>query len=217
MNVIKLDNVVPEFFPVKRADNQLSDIWELSGLKFTRGERILIKGGSGSGKTSLLNFICGFSSDFSGAIYYDDRSLGSFSGKEREEILQSQLAILFQDMGLFPRLTSLENVMLKANLTGHITRDKAIDLLGRVGLSGKIDTPIGILSIGQQQRVAFVRMLAQKADFYIMDEPISHIDDTNAAIMGQVLAEEMATSGAGLISSSVGRDFPFNYDKTLLL
>lgn len=217
MNTIKLDRVFPEFFPVKRADNQLSDIWELSGIEFRKGDRILIKGGSGSGKTSLLNFICGFRSDFSGSIYYDDRELASFTQKERDDILQNHLGILFQDMGLFPKLTSLENVMIKAGLTGHMSREEAVSLLGRVGLSTKTDTPVGVLSIGQQQRVAFVRMLSQKADFWIMDEPVSHIDDTNAAIMSEVLAEEMARSGAGLISSSVGRDFPFTYDKTLLL
>jgi len=177
----------------------------------------LIKGGSGSGKTSLLNFISGFNSDFSGAIYYDERLLTSLSPKERDEILQNHIAILFQDMGLFPKLTSLENVMLKADLTGHITKEKAIELLTRVGLGTKIDSPVGILSIGQQQRVAFVRMLAQKADFYIMDEPISHIDDANANVMAKILEEEMTVNGAALISSSVGRDFPFNYDKTLLL
>ena len=75
----------------------------------------------------------------------------------------------------------------------------------------------GQLSQGQQQRVALLRSLVQPFDFLVADEPISHLDDTNSYEMAHIIREIIDKNGAGLIVTSIGRDLPFDYDKTLKL
>ena len=73
------------------------------------------------------------------------------------------------------------------------------------------------LSGGQQQRVAFIRMLCQPADFMLLDEPMSHLDERNAAVMAGILLEEVRTNGTGVIVTSVGKRFEIEYDKVFSL
>ena len=73
------------------------------------------------------------------------------------------------------------------------------------------------MSFGQQQRVAAVRALVQPFDFLLADEPVSHLDDANAAVLADIMAEEAARRGAGLIVTSVGRQLPLKYDRVLHL
>ena len=70
---------------------------------------------------------------------------------------------------------------------------------------------------GQQQRVAFVRGLCQPADFFFLDEPVSHLDDGNGQIMARILKEEAARQGAGVIVTSIGKHLPLEYDRVLSL
>ena len=76
---------------------------------------------------------------------------------------------------------------------------------------------MGKMSYGQQQRVAFVRMLCQPADFFFLDEPVSHLDDGNGQIMARILKEEAARQGAGVIVTSIGKHLPLEYDRVLSL
>lgn len=125
------------------------------------------------------------------------------------------LSLQFQELRLFPELSALENVLLKNRLTNHRSRKKIRSLLDAVGLGDKMDEKTGRLSFGQQQRVAFVRCLCQPADFILLDEPVSHLDDPNAAILARLLAEE--ADGAGIIVTSIGRRLPMNYQRILKL
>ena len=74
---------------------------------------------------------------------------------------------------------------------------------------------IGKMSFGQQQRVAMIRALVQPFDFILVDEPISHLDDTNARIMGEILMEESGSQGAGIIVTSIGKHMELAYDHVL--
>ena len=130
---------------------------------------------------------------------------------------QNEIGVLFQDLRLFADLTAVENVMIKAALTGYCDEAKASEMLCEVGLADKLHVPVRLLSFGQQQRVAFVRMLCQKADFWILDEPVSHLDHDNAVIMARMLKREMERTGAGLLVTTIGHDLPFDYDETLML
>ena len=122
---------------------------------------------------------------------------------------------MFQDCRLFPELTAVENVMLKSQLTGFVGEEEVRAMLARLGLSAHIDKPCATLSLGQQQRVAFVRALAQPCDFILLDEPISHLDDLNATIVAQMLRERQQKDGIGIIVTSVGYRLPYEYDKVL--
>jgi ABC-type lipoprotein export system ATPase subunit len=124
---------------------------------------------------------------------------------------------MFQDYRLFPELTAVENVMLKSQLTGYCSESEVRAMLTRLGLAGHIDRPCATLSLGQQQRVAFVRALAQPCDFILLDEPISHLDEQNALEMANMLRERQQRDGIGVIVTSIGYRLPYDYDIVLNL
>ena len=133
------------------------------------------------------------------------------------EIRKNELSCIYQELRLFPELTARENVALKNSLT-RLKEAKEIDAwFERLGIADKRDVPVGRMSFGQQQRVAAVRALVQPFDFLLADEPVSHLDDANAAVLADIMAEEAARRGAGLIVTSVGRQLPLKYDRVLHL
>lgn len=73
------------------------------------------------------------------------------------------------------------------------------------------------MSFGQQQRVALMRALVQPYDFIVLDEPISHLDDDNARVMGQIVMEEARKQGAGVVMTSIGKHIDLDYEKTYRL
>ena len=87
----------------------------------------------------------------------------------------------------------------------------------QLGIADKINVKAGKLSFGQQQRVAFIRALCQPFDFLFLDEPISHLDDDNSRIMGELIIAEAKAQGAGVIATSIGKHIELPYNHTLQL
>lgn len=191
-----------------------SGVW-CGDVTLHRGETCLLEAVSGGGKSSLLAYLYGYRDDYSGLIAFDGEDVRSLSVRRWCEVRRESLAMMFQDLRLFPELTAMENVVLKNNLTGHKTHAEIDELFARLGIADKRDVPVARMSFGQQQRVAFVRMVCQRADFFMMDEPVSHLDDTNGAVMAQLVAEEAARQGAGVVVTSIGKHPAMAYDKTL--
>ena len=216
MNIIRLQEVLPEVFEGHVPMNPQSDVWG-HDLIFVKGKSYLVKAASGRGKSSLCSYIYGLRKDYSGRITFDEQDLNNISEKEWNLIRQNSLGILFQDLRLFDELNAIENVMVKSNLTACKGRDEIVSMLKELGLGNRLEQPIRMMSFGQQQRVAFVRMLCQQADFLLLDEPVSHLDDDNARVMAQMLRREADRNGTGLIITTVGHDLPYDYDKTLIL
>lgn len=87
----------------------------------------------------------------------------------------------------------------------------------QLGIADKINVKAGKLSFGQQQRVAFIRALCQPFDFLFLDEPISHLDDDNSRIMGELIIAEAKAQGAGVIATSIGKHIELPYNHILQL
>lgn len=216
MQNIRLQGVIPVVFNGQVPSDPVSDVWG-TDLLFEKGNSYLIKAASGRGKSSLCSYIYGLRDDYQGVISFDDRSILDIRLSEWNDIRQNHLGVLFQDLRLFTDLNAVENVMIKAGLTSFCDEKKVVEMLSELGLSDRLDRPVRLLSFGQQQRVAFVRMMCQKADFWMLDEPVSHLDHGNATIMVQMLEQEIARTGTGLLVTTIGHDLPYNYDKTLML
>lgn len=216
MQNIRLQGVLPTVFNGQLPSDPVSDVWG-TDLLFERGKSYLIKAASGRGKSSLCSYIYGLRDDYEGVISFDGQAIPEISSDRWNAIRQNELGVLFQDLRLFSDLSAVDNVMIKAGLTGFCDQQKAVSMLSELGLSDRLDQPVKYLSFGQQQRVAFVRMLCQKADFWILDEPVSHLDHDNASIMAQMLEHEIARTGTGLLVTTIGHDLPYNYDNTLML
>ena len=86
-----------------------------------------------------------------------------------------------------------------------------------LGIPDKMDTKVSRLSFGQQQRVALMRALVQPFDFLLADEPISHLDDSNASIMADIMLQEARQQGAALIITSIGKHMQLPYERCFRL
>lgn len=212
MNKISLDYTLPLVF--RDRDSTESEVWR-KNLVFEKGRRYLVQAESGTGKSSLCAYIMGQRSDYEGTIAFDGENIRALKPYQWTSLRQRSLSHLYQELRLFPELTAMENVQIKNKLTAHLT-DKRIDsLFASLGLADKRHSLCRHLSFGQQQRVAFIRALSQPFDFLLIDEPISHLDDSNAAIMAEIIDEELRASGAGLVVTSIGRHLNMQYDQTL--
>ena len=111
----------------------------------------------------------------------------------------------------------MENVEIKNKLTNFKTREQILEWFDMLGIADKLDAKVGRMSFGQQQRVALMRALVQPFDFILADEPISHLDDNNGRIMGEILMREAKAQGAGVIITSIGKHIPMEYDRVFRL
>ena len=214
MDVIELDGLCPVFFSA--ADCSGSELWNNS-LVFRKGRAYLVEAASGKGKSSFCSFVCGIRHDYTGHVLFDGRDIRTFAQTEWRDMRRSSFGMMFQDLELFPELTVAENLDIKNRLTGYYSFSEMEDLLCRLGLSGKSGQKVSTLSLGERQRVAFIRTLAQPLDFLLMDEPVSHLDVFNAEIMASVVAEEMDKRGCGVIVTSLGHALPLEYDRRIRL
>ena len=214
MNSIHLRQTLPQVFADR--DAILSDVWH-QDIIFHKEKRYLIEAASGTGKSSLCSYIYGYRRDYQGIINFDDRNIRSLSVNEWVDIRKHSLSILFQELRIFPELTALENVQLKNRLTNYKKKKEILALFEALGITDKANEQAAKLSFGQQQRVAFIRSLCQPFDFIFLDEPVSHLDDENGAIMSRLLTEEAERQGAGIIVTSIGKHLPLHYDSILKL
>lgn len=214
MNSITFHSVLPQVF--SRQSDLQSEIWN-TDVTFEKGHLYLIEADSGKGKSTFCSYILGYRHDYSGEVRFDDRVSRVFKVKEWVEIRLRHVAFLFQELRLFPELTAYENVKIKNDLTGTKTREEILNWFERLGIADKVDQKVGLMSFGQQQRVAMMRALAQPFDFILADEPISHLDANNSRIMGEIMMEEAKKQGAGVIVTSIGKHMDLNYEKILKL
>ena len=214
MEKIQLKNTLPNVFMTR--DDIHSDIW-LQEVEFEKDKLYLVEANSGTGKSSLCSFIYGYRKDYQGQILFDGEDTRSYSISKWTEMRKKHFALLWQELRMFPELTAMENVMIKNKLTGYQKKKQILEWFDMLGISDKIDSKMGIMSFGQQQRVALIRTLCQPFDFVFVDEPISHLDDSNSAIMGEILTTEAKRQGAGIISTSIGKHMELPYDKVFRL
>ncbi len=214
MDTITLKGVIPKVF----SDSTFSDsqVWA-SSLSLQRGTHYLIAAKSGAGKSSLCSFLLALRKDYEGTIEFDGKDVRTCSVKELAKLRRESFAYLPQDLSLVRELTSWENVLLKNKLTNTLSHEEIEELFSVLGLSDKRDTSISLLSIGQQQRVALIRTLCQKADFYLLDEPVSHLDSENNHKVGELFLRYAKRWGASVIATSVGYSLDFPFDTTILL
>ena len=214
MESITFHSVLPQVF-AQQPDLQ-SEIWN-KDVTFEKGHLYLIEADSGKGKSTFCSYILGYRHDYAGEVRFDDRNTRGFKVAEWVEIRKRHVAFLFQELRLFPELSAYENVKIKNDLAGGKSREEILEWFGRLGTADKVDQKVGLMSFGQQQRVAMMRALVQPFDFILADEPISHLDDNNSRIMGQILMEEARKQGAGVIVTSIGKHIDLDYERTLRL
>ena len=193
--------MLPRVFASEKKTN--SEVW-LSELVFHRGERYQVTAESGAGKSSLCSYIYGARTDFSGKLLFNGKDSAEFSIGDWQQIRRCNIAYLPQELMLFPELSAIDNILLKADLTKDVGQTEIEEWLGLLGISSRRDYPAGKLSVGQQQRVAIIRSLCQPFDFLLLDEPVSHLDEENNRKAARLIEKQAEKYGAAIISTSVG-------------
>ena len=214
MNKIELIHTLPNVFQ-NRMDI-VSDIWN-QDVTFEKGKLYLVEANSGTGKSSLCSYIYGYRHDYQGQILFDGEDISGYSVEKWTDIRKNHFSLLWQELRLFPELTALENVQIKNKLTGFQKKKQIKEWFEMLGIIDKLDVKVERMSFGQQQRVALIRALCQPFDFLFVDEPISHLDDTNAEIMGRIMAAEAKKQGAAIIATSIGKHINLEYERVFNL
>ncbi len=214
MDKIELKNTLPMVFALR--DDIESDVWH-KDVTFERGHVYLVEADSGTGKSSLCSYLVGYRDDYQGIICFDGQNIRNNRVKDWVEIRKRSLGYLFQELRLFPELTAYENVAIKNNLTGFKKRKQIEEWFGALGIGDKMHEKVGRMSFGQRQRVAMMRALAQPFDFLLADEPVSHLDDENGRVMGEIMMDEVRRQGAGVIVTSIGKRMMLDYEKIFRL
>lgn len=171
--VIRLDKVAKcyqsgvscEIFPLNGID-----------LEVQQGERIILLGKSGSGKSTFLNLVGGVDHPTSGRVFFDNRDMSALSQADLALYRRKEVGFIFQSFNLFPTLTVGENLTLPLDLLGISDDSRARDLLSAVGLEGQWNKFPEQLSGGEQQRVAIARALVKDPRILLADEPTGNLD-----------------------------------------
>ena len=167
-----------------------SELHVLRGLNLTvhPGERVFLCGKSGAGKTTLLYVLGGLEKPTQGDVKVNGTSLYHVPAKTRSLTRNRAMGFVFQHYFLLPELTALENVMLPAMIGGGSGKERATELLDRVGLSARSHHLPAELSGGEQQRVAIARALINDPKILFADEPTGNLDaGTGGGVMDMLM------------------------------
>lgn len=152
-------------------------ILDVERFEIAPGEQVVLRGRSGCGKTTLLNCIAGLTTVDSGQIMVNGRDVTALPEAVRDRYRATYIGFVFQTFNLLPAFTALENVMLGMTFTGGKPDPaRATQLLTIVGLDHRLDHKPRALSVGEQQRVAVARALANRPALLLADEPTANVD-----------------------------------------
>jgi putative ABC transport system ATP-binding protein len=158
-------------------NGQLLPILDMDRFEMGAGEQVVLRGSSGCGKTTLLNCIAGLTTIDGGRIEVNGREVTSLPEAARDRFRASFIGFVFQTFNLLPAFTALENVLLGMTFTGgRPDAERARQLLADVGLSHRLSHKPLTLSVGEQQRVAVARALANRPVLLLADEPTANVD-----------------------------------------
>ena len=187
---------------VKRVQDASGEMTILHNIDFTvqAGETLAIVGASGSGKSTLLGILAGLDTPSSGTVLINEQDIFALDEDGRAKLRQANLGFVFQSFQLLPHLTALENVMLPLELSeDKAARSKAQAMLGRVGLSSRLQHLPKFLSGGEQQRVALARAFVTEPPLLLADEPTGSLDAANGEAVIKLMFELNQERGSTLV------------------
>ena len=182
-------------------DGSAVPVIDIQSFALGDGEQVALVGGSGTGKTTLLHLIAGILTPDSGRILFSGSIDLAALGEAQRDVFRGQhIGYVFQTHHLLSGFTALENVLLGMSFTGRAGDPQwAKHLLDEVGLSDRLNYKPEKLSVGQQQRVAVARALANRPKLVLADEPTGALDPRNAQAVLELIRKLCTEVGAGLL------------------
>ena len=217
MALIELHNVWKTYDLGEIKVNALCD----ASLSIERGEYVALVGPSGSGKSTLMNTLGCLDRPTQGSYLLDNEELAHLGRNPRARIRNRQLGFVFQNFNLLARTSALENVELPLLYSPEISarerRQRAVELLERVGLGDRMDHHPGQLSGGQQQRVAIARALVNNPAILMGDEPTGNLDSRTSRDVIKLFRQLNEESGITIILVTHDQSVARHADRTIVL
>ena len=215
-SIIKIDTV--RFYWSKKSNFKIF----VPNLEIKKGEKVLLLGESGSGKTTILSLICGFLNPLSGNIFINGKTINQLSSKTKDEYRADNIGIIFQQFNLLPYANVVDNVLLplyfskvRSNNVPN-KREKVIELFKQLRLPDDIaQFRASSLSMGQQQRVAVARALIGNPSLIIADEPTSSLDADAQKIFLDLMFEQISENNSTLLMVSHDRSLSDQFDRLI--
>jgi len=179
-----------------------------------RAEQVALIGESGGGKTTLLNIIAGITTPDAGVVEIGGVNVTQLPEAIRDRFRADRIGYVFQTFQLLPAFTALENVLLGMSFSGKkVDRQRAAELLNRVGLGHRLTHRPGQLSVGEQQRVSVARALANSPVLLLADEPTANVDPANQQLVLDLLRESCREHQVSLLLVTHSLDVSRQFDR----
>lgn len=189
-------------------------------LAMNEGEFVSIQGTSGSGKSTLLNMVGGLDHPTNGDVFFNEKPLGPLSKKEMARYRRFSVGMIFQNFNLIPTMSAEDNVGLAlafGGVRGTQRRQRAEELLGRVGLADRLTHRPSELSGGEQQRVAIARALANNPKVLLADEPTGNVDSTRAHELLALLREMVDKDSLTILMVTHDRELASSFSDRIVV
>ena len=211
---INLQEIIPDYIAKENINN--SEVWGKKVI-IKPGEHLHIIAPSGSGKTSLIHFIYGLRNDYQGNISYDNTDIKKLSTEGFSVYRKNKVSTIFQDLRLFDNQTALQNLEIKRMLDPFHKPEKIYEMAGKLGIETKLNQQVKTCSYGEQQRIAIIRSLMQPFDFLLLDEPYSHLDESNRKKAMDLIYDECEQRNAAMIFADLKQIDFLKGEKVLML
>ena len=200
---IDFKQVIPE--PIQSTYNPNSEIWN-NTFSLKQGKEYIINAKSGKGKSTFIQIIYGVRKDYIGEVAINSELIANLSNNRLAELRKTKLAIMFQDLRLFPDLSAKDNILVNAALADTAPLHHINEWANRLGVAHLLDKKTRLLSYGERQRIALIRSLIQPFHWLLLDEPFSHLDLENTEIAYSLIKERAKEQNAGIIITTLGED-----------
>ena len=189
-------------------------ILDVPSFQVGQGEQLVLIGPSGCGKSTLLHIIAGISKPDSGQVILDGIELTKYPEAGRDRIRADKLGYVFQTFNLLPSFSALENVLLGMTFARKkYSVPRAKQLLDRVGLSHRARNKPSAMSVGEQQRVAVARALANSPAILLADEPTANVDPGNQSQIVSLIRETCRDEQIALIMVTHSMEVAEQFDR----
>ena len=189
-------------------------ILNVESFDVATAEQVVLVGSSGGGKTTLLNVIAGITTADSGTVVIDGTDVSALPEPSRDRFRAQKIGFVFQTFNLLPAFSALENVQLGMSFSGlKSDRGRAIELLKRVGLEQRLHHRPSKLSVGEQQRVAVARSLANQPSLLLADEPTASVDTANQDNILNLIREACSENNVSLLMVTHSPEVASKFDR----
>jgi len=210
MSLLEIRDLIKSY---RTPDGEVQTVLDVPAFALEEKEHVALRGTSGTGKTTLLNCIAGILSPDSGHIELAGRDMAVLGESARDRHRADHIGYIFQTFNLLQGYTCLENVLLGMSFGPGKDRARARELLTRVGLEDRLDYRPSQLSVGQQQRVAVARALANQPQLVLADEPTGNLDPRNGREALKLIREICGETDAALLLVSHDQEVLNQFDE----